>query len=106
DGKTACFSFGLQEREITATIATEAEIIPDNQMLNTQTGNKNLIDKILSRQAAQALVELQTQHPVHPGGQQRLDFLAQAHQPGRRLITREKLMGLWLKYNHHRWQPV
>src|SRR5690606_6479079 len=64
------------------------------------------LDKLTRRQLAKRFLKMNAQHPSDARTKQRLNFLPQAHQTGRRLFAGKKLVGLGLKYNDHRRQSM
>src|SRR5690606_5961061 len=76
-----------QQVEITGAITAKAEIIPHHQVAHTQSFDQHLIDELHGRQAAQAFVERQYQHPVYAALTKQGNLVTQTRQAWWRLIT-------------------
>ena len=95
----------LQQREIPGAVAAEAEIVAEHQAFHAEAVDKNPLHEGGGRHGAQTLIETDAQQPVHAEGGQRLELLAEVHEPRRRLLRVQVLPRQGLEDDHHGRQP-
>ncbi|MCY1294056.1 hypothetical protein D9M70_433370 [compost metagenome] len=105
DGEAFARSDLAEEIEITGTVAAEAEIVADFQVLDAQPLDQHRVDELGGAQLAQAAVETQAQHPVDAFAGQQLELVAQAGQPRWRGVRAEVFAWLRLEDHHATRHP-
>ena len=100
DAEAVTLAGGLEKFEIPGTVAAEAEIVADLQILHPQAVDQHTLDELGGRQLAQAAVEGQAQHHVDAFGGQQGELVTQTGQARRSSVRTEELTRLRLEDHH------
>jgi len=104
DTETELPSDGGQKRKIANPVATEAEIVTDVQMPDTEFLYQDTAHEIVGIDCGKGRVEADQEHTVDAAGIDRLELLAQSGQTRRRLLGAEEFHRLRLEGDYQRRQ--